>query len=77
VLNNWRHHRGAPGPTLFDGKLDPYSSAILFPFWRERTTPTIHIPPGYDPPTVATPRTWLLTEGLKRVPPISVWDVPR
>jgi REP element-mobilizing transposase RayT len=76
VLNNWRHHRGAPGPVLFDGKLDPYSSAIWFPFWKERTTPQIHIPPGYDPPPVCTPRTWLLTEGLKRVSPISVWEVP-
>jgi REP element-mobilizing transposase RayT len=77
VLNNWRHHKGEAGPVLFDGKLDPYSSAIWFPFWKERTTPTIHIPPDYDPPTVCRARTWLLTEGLKRVAPISVWEVPR
>ena len=77
VLNNWRHHNGEPGPVLFDGKLDPYSSAIWFPLWKERTTPEIHIPKGYDPPTVCRPRTWLLSEGLKRVTPISVWEVPK
>src|SRR5262245_38663691 len=32
VLNNWRHH-GTRGPSLFDGKLDYYSSAVLFPGW--------------------------------------------
>src|SRR4029078_2886617 len=77
VLHNWRHHKGEPGAALFDGKLDPYSSAIWFPFWKERTTPTIHIPADYDPPTMCRARTWILTEGLKRVAPISVWEVPR
>jgi REP element-mobilizing transposase RayT len=76
VLNNWRHHNGEPGPVLFGGKLDPFSSAVWFPFWKERTVPEIHIPAGYDPPPVCRPRTWLLTEGLKRVEPISVWEVP-
>lgn len=76
VLNNWRHHNGERGPALFDGKLDPYSSAIWFPLWKERTTPTIHIPAGYEPPPVTRPTTWLLREGLKRAPPISVWEVP-
>lgn len=75
VLNNWRHH-GARGPSLFDGKLDPYSSAVLFPGWKERTTPTIHIPPDYEPPTVSRPRTWLLAEGYKRARPISVFETP-
>jgi REP element-mobilizing transposase RayT len=75
VLNNWRHH-GARGPSLFDGKLDPYSSAVVFPGWKERTTPTIHIPPGYEPPTVSRPRTWLLAEGWKRARPISVFETP-
>jgi REP element-mobilizing transposase RayT len=77
VLNNWRHHNGAPGPSLFDGKLDPYSSGIWFPLWKERTTPTIHVPPDYEPPPVCRPRTWLLTDGLKRATPISVWEVPK
>jgi len=76
VLNNWRHHRGAQGPVLFDGKIDPYSSGVWFPYWKERTVPEIHIPPGYDPPPVCRPRSWLLNVGLKKVEPISVWEIP-
>jgi REP element-mobilizing transposase RayT len=78
VLCNWRHHYGNRGRSLFDGKLDPFSSAIWFPGWAERTTPTIHIPPDYDPPPRCSPRTWLLNEGWKRGGgPISVWYVPK
>jgi REP element-mobilizing transposase RayT len=75
VLNNFRRH-GLSGPTLFDGKLDYYSSALLFPGWKERTTPTIHIPPDYEAPAVARPQTWLLAEGYKRAKPISVYETP-
>jgi len=75
VLNNWRHH-GARGPSLFDGTLDPYSSAVWFPGWKEPTTPTIHIPPDYEPPTVSRPHTWLLAEAWKRARPISVFEIP-
>jgi REP element-mobilizing transposase RayT len=75
VLNNFRHH-GLRGPSLFDGKLDYYSSALLFPGWKERTTSAIHIPAGYQPPIVSRPRTWLAAEGYKRAKPISVWEVP-
>ena len=75
VLNNWRHH-GAAGPSLFDGKLDFYSSAVFFPGWKERTTPEIHIPPDYEPPAVSRPQTWLLAEGWKRASPISVYETP-
>ena len=75
VLNNHRHH-SQRGPLLYDGKLDPYSSAIFFPGWRERTTPEIHIPPDYDPPRVCSPETWLLTKGWKLAPPISCFEVP-
>jgi hypothetical protein len=78
VLNNWRHHpqsaRGTAG--LYDGRLDPFSSAIWFVGWKERSTPEVHIPPGYDPPLRVEPRTWLLREGWKRAKPISCWEVP-
>jgi REP element-mobilizing transposase RayT len=77
VLNNWRKHKCDRDRSLFDGKLDPYSSAIWFPGWKERTTPTIHIPPDFEPPKVSRPQTWLLAEGWKRAgTPISVWEVP-
>jgi REP element-mobilizing transposase RayT len=75
VLNNHRHH-GQRGPLLYDGKLDPYSSALFFPGWRERTTEKIHIPPGYDPPRVCSPETWLLRSGWKLAKPISCFEVP-
>lgn len=75
VLNNFRHH-GLSGPSLFDGKLDYYSSALLFPGWKERTTPILHIPPDYEPPAVSRPQTWLLNEAWKRARPISVYEVP-
>ena len=76
VLNNWRKHgqdREIRG--LFDGRLDPFSSAIWFAGFRERTQP-IAIPPDYEPPRVATPESWLLREGYKRAAAISVYAVP-
>src|SRR5262245_44392678 len=76
VLNNWRHHpHGDRGPRLFGGKLDPYSSAVFFPGWKERTLP-LYVPAGYDAPIVGRPRSWLLAEGWKYATPISVWEVP-
>ena len=78
VLNNWRHHqrsaRGTDG--LYEGRLDPFSSAIWFEGWKERTTSEIHVPPDYEPPPRIEPRTWLLKEGWKRAEPISCWEVP-
>lgn len=76
VLNNWRHHpRSNRGPSLFDGRLDPYSSAILFAGFAERTRP-VHVPDGFEAPAVVRPRSWLLAEGWKRARAISVWEVP-
>ena len=76
VLNNWRHHpHSNRGPRLFDGRLDPYSSAVFFPGWKERTLP-LYVPADYDAPIVSRPRTWYLAEGYKRAKPISVWEVP-
>ena len=66
----------ARGRGLFDGKLDPFSSAVFFPGWKERTVPEIHIPPEYDPPRVCSPQTWLLRSGWKLAAPISCAEVP-
>ena len=77
VMNNWRHHapstRNCVG--LFDGRLDPYSSAIWFEGWKERTQ-EIYVPEGYDPPPRVAPRTWLLRKGWTKAPPISCWEIP-
>jgi hypothetical protein len=36
VLNNWRRHEvDREGVGLFDGRIDPFSSGILFEGWRE------------------------------------------
>jgi REP element-mobilizing transposase RayT len=75
VLNNWRKHRQDGGYALFDGRIDPYSSGVLFAGWKERTRP-IAIPDGYEPPRVSDAQTWYLIRGYKLGPPISVYDVP-
>jgi REP element-mobilizing transposase RayT len=75
VLNNWRKHRQDGGFSLFEGRIDPYSSGVWFAGWKERTQP-IAIPSNYDPPRVSEPQTWFLTQGYKLGPPISVYDVP-
>ena len=79
VFNNWRKHgcdKREPG--IFNGRLDPYSSAIVFPGWKERTHKRLHLPDGVPVPIVSRPRTWLLREGWKRASsPLSVYDVPK
>lgn len=77
VLNNWRkHHQDRKMKGLFGGKLDPYSSAVWFLDWKERTRPEFALPPDYEAPSMGNPHTWLLTEGLRKGRPISVWAVP-
>jgi REP element-mobilizing transposase RayT len=75
VLNNWRKHRQDGGYSLFDGRIDPYSSGVSFAGWKERTRP-VEIPERYEPLRVSDPRTWYLTTGYKLGPPISVYEVP-
>jgi REP element-mobilizing transposase RayT len=75
VLNNWRKHK-QDGRGLFDGRIDPFSSGLLFEGWKERTQP-VAIPEGFEAPRVSAAQTWLLTKGYKLGPPISVWAVPR
>ena len=76
VLNNWRKHRQDHETRgLYEGRIDPFSSAIWFAGFEERTQP-IAIPPEYEPARVAAPHSWLLREGYKRAAPISVYEVP-
>jgi REP element-mobilizing transposase RayT len=75
VLNNWRKHRQAGRYSLFDGRIDPYSSGVLFDGWKERTQP-VAIPENYDAPRVSAAQTWFLIHGYKLGPPISVYAVP-
>ncbi len=76
VLNNWRKHRRDTSTAgLFDGRLDPYSSAVHFAGFAERTRAP-QVPPSYEPPPVAEAQTWLLRQGYLRARPISVYEVP-
>ncbi|MGE5187180.1 MAG: transposase [Acidobacteriota bacterium] len=76
VLNNWRKHRqDREIRGLYEGRLDPFSSAVWFEGFKERTQP-VAIPDDYEPARVAAAQSWLLREGYKRAKPISVFEVP-
>jgi REP element-mobilizing transposase RayT len=78
VLSNWRKHgedrEGLPSTWL----VDPFSSGILFPDWKELEDKAWMWPlrPTYDPPVVRRPRSWLLAEGWKLAGEISAREVP-
>jgi REP element-mobilizing transposase RayT len=73
VLNNWRKHAEDGSGTL----VDPFSTGILFPGWRElEGAEAWRIPAGYEPLVVGPPRSWLLTRGWKLGGAISAREVP-
>jgi len=78
VLNNWRHHRedqaGLPSTWL----VDPFSSGISFPDWKEMADRDLMWPirETYDPLIVRRPASWVLSEGWKQIGSISARDVP-
>ena len=78
VLNNWRHHDENQRIVARTWKVDPYSSAIAFPDWKEREgSPILYRPPAnYLALVTWRSRTWLLREGWKRHGLISVFEVP-
>jgi REP element-mobilizing transposase RayT len=78
VLNNWRKHREDQAGLARSWKVDPFSSAITFPDWKElEDSPVLwKMRDTYDPLVVYRPTTWLLREGWKRHGFISVHEVP-
>jgi REP element-mobilizing transposase RayT len=79
VINNWRKHQEDRADVARTWKIDPFSTAIMFPGWTEYCDQPFlwRGPPTYDPLVVYQPRSWLLREGYKRGgPPISVREVP-
>jgi len=78
ILNNWRKHRedrqGLPSTWL----VDPFSSGISFPDWKELDGKAFMWPirAGYDPLMVRRPQSWLLLEGWKLCGSVSAHDVP-
>ena len=78
LLGNWRHHGEDRAAHTRGWRIDPFSTAILFPGWLELEDRHFlwPMPPDYEPLFVVRPRTWLLSEGWKRTGVISVHDVP-
>jgi REP element-mobilizing transposase RayT len=68
VLNNWHKHEEDRAPFARTWKIDPYSSGVTFPDWKERIDEPFlwRGPQTYDPLVVYQPRTWLLREGWKK-----------
>ncbi len=69
VLNNWRRHGEANAGAM----LDPCSTARHFDGWRE----SLPAPSHDELLPSATPQSALLTDGWRRLGPISVYDVPK
>jgi hypothetical protein len=74
VLNNWRKHKEDRAPATKTWILDPYSSAVSFNGWTERTH--WDVPADHEPLPVCQPQSWLLREGWRRHGTISVFEVP-
>jgi len=78
VLNNWRKHREDRQGLASTWLVDPFSSGIAFPDWRELEDQPWMWPlrETYDPLVVRRPQSWLLREGWKLIGSISARDVP-
>jgi REP element-mobilizing transposase RayT len=79
ILGNWRKHKEDQHGLASTWLVDPFSTAILFPDWKELQDKALMWPirQTYDPMIVFRPRTWLLAEGWKLAgTPISARDVP-
>jgi REP element-mobilizing transposase RayT len=78
VLNNFRRHREDQSGLASTWLVDPFSSGISFPDWKELEGQDVMWPirASYDPLMVRRPQSWLLREGWKRCGPISARDVP-
>ncbi len=78
VMNNWRKHGEDRQGLASTWLVDPFSSAISFPDWKELEDKDVMWPmrATYDPLMVRRPASWLLREGWKLCGPISARDVP-
>jgi len=78
VLNNFRKHGEDRAGLASTWLVDPFSSGISFPDWKELADSAVMWPirDGYDPLVVRRPRSWLLRDGWKRAGEISAREVP-
>jgi REP element-mobilizing transposase RayT len=78
VLSNWRKHGEDQQALPSTWLVDPFSSGISFPDWKELEDRAVMWPvrETYDPLMVRRPASWILSEGWKRHGAISARDVP-
>ncbi len=78
VLNNFRKHGEDQQGLASTWLVDPFSSGISFPDWKELEDKAVMWPlrETYDPLIVRRPASWLLREGWKLAGAISARDVP-
>lgn len=78
ILNNWRRHREDRNGIASTWLVDPFSSAISFPDWKELEGKDLMWPirETCDPLVVRRPASWLLREGWKMTGSVSCRDVP-
>jgi hypothetical protein len=77
-INNWRKHREDQEGLARSWLVDPFSSGVSFPDWKELNDKAFMWPirETYDPLFVRRPESWVLREGWKLCGPISARDVP-
>ena len=78
ILNNWRRHKEDQPGLAATWLVDPFSSGISFPDWKELEEKAWMWPirETYDPLMVRRPQSWLLREGWKLRGSISAREVP-
>jgi REP element-mobilizing transposase RayT len=78
VLCNWRKHKEDRHGIASTWLVDPFSSGVSFPDWKELEDMHVmwEIRETYDPLIVRRPASWLLQQAWKRHGSISARDVP-
>ena len=78
IVNNWRKHGEDRQGIASTWLVDPYSSGIVFPDWKELEGKDFMWPmrATYEPLMVRRPQSWLLREGWKLCGSISASDTP-
>ena len=72
VLNNWRRHGEDRGATI---RVDHFSTGYWFHGWKERG-PLESVPSDVEVLPSCKAQTWLLEDGWRKAPPISLYDRP-
>jgi REP element-mobilizing transposase RayT len=79
VLNNWRKHGEDKRGAARDWRIDPFSTASVFPGWTELVgkETLFRVRETYDSLLVWKPESWLLLTGWRRYGAIGCREVPR